>query len=917
MRRFSIMFGSTLCTLAIAACVHAQPAERRPDVALDGIPTPASVIGHEVGADYRLARWETIVEYFNRLGAASDRINVRQLDTSTEGQPYIFVEISSAETIRQLDRYRKFQAKLADPRLISDEADRVALLRDAKTTILVTCALHSNECAGSQMAMELAYDLAIGTDPRTREVLDHCIILLVPSANPDGNNKIIDWYERNLDTPYEGGRMPWLYQKYAGHDNNRDWFMLNLKETRILTKLMYHEWHPTISLDIHQMGNRGARFFVPPFFDPINPNVDPLIHQSLLLIGGHMATALQEQGKTGVVYKAIFDNWWQGGNRTTPYRHNVVGILTEAASVKYASPIFQEYGDLRARGRGFRKYEPAVNFPEPWRGGWWRLRDIVDYEKIACNALFTLAARYRDRFVRNHLALSEKALAKGRDEPPFAWLVPPDQRDPGAAAHMLEILRLSGIEVRRATSVFKADGVDYPVGTYIMLGEQPFRPHLKDMMERQQLPVRRQYEGGPPEAPYDVAGWTLPIQMGVKSVAVVLPFKASMEPVTKVEATRTIPSFESPPPGFITKRFGNSDYAAVNALLTDGFDVDILGAEFAGYPAGSIIVSAQERRAELADRVRLLAAQEPARFTALDQLPETAKLRRMTAPRTALYQPWTANMDEGWTRLILENFNFPYATIRNAEVRAGSLYDRFDCIILPSQSVKSLLEGISDTKIPPPYAGGIGDDGAMALERFVERGGTLVLMDAATQLATEVLHVPVRDVLKELPREKFMCPASLLRLRVDNTHPLGYGFDTEAAAYFARSRAFEIGKAALKPTEKHPQDDTKDKSPDSTPKLSDAEIDDKLAAQPVSVAATYSDNLLLLSGWIFGGEYVRNRTAVCEVQYGKGHIVLLGFRAQFRGQSHGSFKFLFNAIYRSTLADAKPDPEQPEEPVEP
>ena len=201
--------------------------------------------------------------------------------------------------------------------------------------------------------------------------------------------------------------MPWLYQKYAGHDNNRDWFMLNLKETRILTDLMYHEWHPTISYDIHQMGNRGARFFVPPFFDPVNPNVDPLIHQSLLLIGGHMATALQEQGKTGVVYKAIFDNWWQGGNRTTPYRHNIVGILTEAASVNMASPIFQEYRDLRGRGRGFRKYEPAVNFPEPWRGGWWRLRDIVDYEKIACRALFTLAARYRDRFVQNHLSLGE------------------------------------------------------------------------------------------------------------------------------------------------------------------------------------------------------------------------------------------------------------------------------------------------------------------------------------------------------------------------------------------------------------------------------------------------------------------------------------------------------------------------------
>ena len=239
--------------------------------------------------------------------------------------------------------------------------------------------------------------------------------------------------------------MPWLYQKYAGHDNNRDWFMLNLKETRILTEIMYHEWHPTISYDVHQMGSRGPRFFVPPFYDPVNPNVDPLIHQSLLLIGGHMATDLQENKKSGVVHNAIFDNWWQGGNRTTPYRHNIVGILTEAASANVASPKFLDFGDLQAGGRGFKDHQAAVNFAEPWAGGWWRLRDVVDYELIASKALFTLAARYRDRFVNNHLTLSEKALKKGREEPPFAWLVPSDQRDPGAAAYMLAEYLKSGV----------------------------------------------------------------------------------------------------------------------------------------------------------------------------------------------------------------------------------------------------------------------------------------------------------------------------------------------------------------------------------------------------------------------------------------------------------------------------------------
>ncbi|MCH8148724.1 MAG: peptidase M14 [Planctomycetes bacterium] len=906
--RRPIMFPiSAMVTLFLTSCVSVHPAMAQPTAPVAGIPTPISVIGHEVGADYKLARWEKIVEYFDKLGAASDRVHVRRLDETTEGNPYLFVEISSADTVRNLAKYRTLQHKLADPRLLAGDADRKATLQAAKTTIVVTCGLHSNECAGSQMAMELAFDLANRNDARTREILDNCIILLVPSANPDGNNKIVDWYEQYIGTPFEGGRMPWLYQKYAGHDNNRDWFMLNLKEIRTLTKVLYHEWYPTISYDIHQMGNRGARFFVPPFFDPVNPNVDALIHQSLLLIGGHMATELQENGKTGVIYKAIFDNWWQGGNRTTPYRHNIVGILTEAASANMASPIFQEYRDLRGGGRGFPSYQPAVNFPDPWPGGWWRLRDIVDYEKIACNGLFTLAARYRDRFVRNHLSLSEKALKKGSEEPPFAWLVPPDQRDPAAAAQMLEILRLSGIEVHSATEPFTADGIEYPLGTYVLLASQPFRPHLKDMMERQLYPDRREYKDGPAESPYDAAGWTLPLQMGVTTVEAVMPFAASLERVEKVEARKVVPPGSPITSAYITKRQSNNDYRIINALLADGFDVSVLSARHEEYSIGSIVVTGGDRAEELTTRIRQLTKEIPGRFAPLLSMPQHSNLRAMTLPRTGLYQPWTSSMDEGWTRYTLEQFDFPYTTIHNPEIRAGNLRDRLDCIIVPDQSLDRLLDGVDDKDMPPPYAGGIGQDGAMQLERFVEQGGTLVLMDSATDLATDLFHVPVRNALDGLPRDKFFCPGSLLRIRVDNTHPLGYGFDTEASANFVRSQAFEIGEAAFAPLKSGAD---KKLDSDATTKtktartLTDAEIKKKVAAQPVASVATYADNLVLQSGWILGEDYVRTRSAVCEVAYGKGRIVLFGFRVQYRGQPHNTFKFLFNAIYRSTLADA-------------
>ncbi len=871
--------------------------------ALAQIPTPASVIGHRVGADYKLARWAKIVEYFEKLGKASDRVNVRRVGVSTQGKPYLLAEISSPDTMRQLDKYRALQARLHDPRLIRDDIERGEVLRQAKTTIILSCSLHSSEVAAAQMSMELAYDLATGQDARTLEMLDNCIILLVPSANPDGIDKIIDWYEKYVGTPYEGGRMPRLYQKYAGHDNNRDWFMLNLKETRILTHILYHEWRPTILYDIHQMGNRGARFFVPPFFDPINPNVDPLIHQLLVIIGGHMATELQEHGKTGVIYKAIYDNWWAGGNRTTPYRHNIVGILTEAASANIASPVFQKHDQLRGGGRGFPKYAPAVNFPEPWPGGWWRLRDIVEYELIASKALFTLAARYKDHFIRNHLTLSEKALRLGREEPPFAWLVPPDQRDPGAAAHMLEILLLSGIEVHRASQSFKADGVTYPANTFVMLTAQPYRPHLKDMMERQEYPDRRSYPGGPAESPYDVAGWTLPLQMGVKSVEVVSPFDTTMERMAKIEGSDLVSSATAliaNPAGYLTRRAGNGDYAAVNALLSEGYTVRVMKEAHGGQPAGSIVVSGKTGAGELGRRVRELTEKHAASFVPLASIPNEKLLSRMTRPRAALYQPWTASMDEGWTRWVLEQFGFPHTTIHNAEIRAGNLRDRYDCIIIPDLSLSSILNGASDKRMPPPYAGGIGDDGAMELERFARAGGTLVLMDSASQMATDLYRLPLRNVLAGLGRDKFICPGSILRIRVDNSHPLGYGFGDEAAAFFARSQAFVTGKPALK----KPEAD-KGKSDGSTEpaRISDTEITARLEAQPVASAATYSENIVLLSGWIQGEEWLRGKAAVCEVKVGDGRVVCFGFRVQHRGQPHGTFKFLFNAIYRSTLEE--------------
>lgn len=846
---------------------------------------PQDLIGHSVGEDYKVARYEKIREYFQHVAKYSRRVNVREIGLTTEGQKMIIAEITDEATPEQIRQTMANQKKIADPRLIKDQQHEQNLIADAKVVILVNCNLHSTEIASSQMAMELLYDLATGTSSEIQEILKRTVIVLIPSANPDGLNKVIDWYQRSLGKPWEGMEMPWLYQKYAGHDNNRDWFMLNLKETRLVTKLIYKEWLPNIVYDIHQMGNSGARFFVPPFFDPKNPNVHPLNDYMMLIIGGHMAAELTRAGKKGIINSAMYDNWWQGGFRTTAYRHNITGILTEAASVLIASPVFQRKSELRGRGRGMPDYAMATNFPDPWQGGWWRLRDIVDYEKNACMSLFTLAARYHDLVTSNTIKQARDAIERGNTEPPFAWLVPPDQLEARTAAEMLSVLHATGVEVHQAEDEFSADGVRYPAGTYILYCSQPYRSHLNDMMERQVYPNRSYYPEGPPEAPYDTAGWTLPLQMGVRSVSVYQPFESraqKLEAVTMPQGKVTGAPEESC--GYVVQAGANDNYRLMNRLFKAGIAFQVISSQtrwknITGQemPCGSLFIPDTKNVAEAAPK---LLEGISASLIGVEQKYSqvTTACKSISPPRLGLYQPWTASMDEGWTRLVLDNFEFAYTSLHNAEILAGNLRKRYDCLILPSVSPRSIIKGRAVDTTEPQYVGGIGSEGIISLQNFVRNGGTLVCIDSSCNLPIEYFNIPVRNVVRNKTSKEFFCPGSILRIWIDKTHPVGYGTPEWISGYFARSQAFELTGES--------------KKENNDPR--DPEV-----RFPARVVARYSDTVLLESGWIRGKELITDKPAIVEVQYGKGKIILLGFRVQHRGQPHGTFRLLFNAIIYS------------------
>ncbi len=489
------------------------------------VPTPSDYLKIKVGADNVLADYGQIVAYWKAVDQLSDRIQVEELGTTTEGQPYILAIISSAENLRNLEKYREINNRLYDPRKTTKaEADK--LIPEAKTIVAIQMSIHATEVAATQMGLELAYRFATANTPQIKAILDNTIILLSPSHNPDGSNIVADWNRRTAGTKFEGAPLPILYHKYVGHDNNRDWYMFTQKENQISVAKIWNRWHPQISYDLHQMGSNAARLFTPPYVDPYDPNVDPILRSETSFLGSAMAARLTGEGKDGVVINAMYDAW-------TPARgyvnyHGGIRILTEAASVKLASPITLKFEQL-GRGIGYDAKKVSWNFPRPWRGGSWRLRDIMDYEHLAVEAVLDSATKYREEWLRNFYRVNANAV--GRVEPetgkekPFAIVVPAAQKDPAAAAKMLWAYQFGDVEISRAKAAFTADGQEFPAGTHVILMAQPASSYAKTLTEVQNYPDLRQYPGGPPQRPYDVTAYTMPLLMGVEAKFVQKPFR--------------------------------------------------------------------------------------------------------------------------------------------------------------------------------------------------------------------------------------------------------------------------------------------------------------------------------------------------------------------------------------------------------
>lgn len=830
--------------------------------------TPQQFFGFRMGADKHLITWNQITTYLEYLGQHSSRIKVIELGKTTLGRPMLMTVFSDSANLANLDTYRAIQQKLANPYDI-DEQTAAQLTRDGKLVMMLSLNIHSTEIASSQESVELAFDLVTREDAQAVAVRRDVILLMIPSLNPDGQDMVSNWYLRHKNSASEGSRMPRLYHHYAGHDNNRDWFLFNLKESQLVAPVLYQQWYPEIVYDQHQMGSSGPRMFLPPYKDPVNPNVSSLLLTEVNALGKYMTSSLTGQGFTGIVNGMSFNSYFEGTMSKTPLWHNMIGILSEMASVRIASPLYFPRGSLGKYGAEIARYSRRSEFLSPWSGGWWRLRDIIEYEKAATWAMLDYAVRFKTRIKQNFYDLNRQAIVSGKERPPYQVVVPLEQQDPNTAQLMLERLQLAGVQIKHATADFTCQGKTYAAGTFLIPLAQPERAYIKDLFERQKYPNLRQHEGGPPLRPYDFTGWTLPLQMGVNAFFSDEPLTVTTAQVDRFTFSE-IPEIPSAAGYKMEARFSNA-YKLANDLLKAGVSI------WRDPANGDFLI---KKHKGLTEKLNALSTKYAVPVQAADQVnPENSQLQQPV--RLAIYQPWRASIDEGWTRYVLDAYHFPYKILHNEDIRKGNLEGKYDVLILPSMSSDRLLEGkskrpdekkpkeplIGAPQMPKRFRGGIGKDGQQALKDFILKGGTLITFRESCNFAIDKLRVPAVNVVKKKSRSDYFAPGALLQMQLDKSHPLSWGMPEQAAVRFTTSPVFRL----------------------------------LTHNQESNAVGYFNEDNPLQSGWLIGAPLLAGRTALAEIKTARGKVLLFGFGVQSRAQTYGTFKLLFNAILNSGL----------------
>ncbi|HEY6362049.1 MAG TPA: M14 metallopeptidase family protein [Vicinamibacterales bacterium] len=891
----------SLATLLLLLSIG--PAGTQPR-ATASITSPTQQFGAAIGDDYFLATWRQFEDYWKKLDRESNRMALVDLGKTEEGRSQWMAVITAPENFPRLERYKAISRRLARAEGLTDE-DARSLAQEGRAVVWIDGGLHADEVLGAQQLIEIVYQLVSANDAETQRFLRDVIVLAV-HANPDGHALVGDWYMRErVPTRRTLAGLPRLYQKYAGHDNNRDFYMSTQAETINMNRVLYHEWFPQIVYNHHQSAPPGTVMFAPPFRDPFNYVYDPLIPVGIDLVAAAMHARFAAEGKRGVTMRsgATYSTWWNGGLRTTVYFHNQIGLLTETIG----SPTPMDIPFVRERQR------PTADLPLPIAPQTWRFRQSIDYSMTANRAVLDVASRYRETLLYNIYRMGMNSIERGsrdswtvyphrpltRTPDPGqrdarGYILPSDQPDFPTATKFVNTLIRNGIDVHRATAVFSVGSKTYPAGSFVVKAAQAFRPHVLDMFEPQDHPDDIPYPGASPTPPYDSAGWTLAFQMGVAFDRVLDGFDGPFEKLTAEvgpPAGRVVPAgrpasagkVADAPAGYLVSHHQNDAFVAVNRLLQAGEEVYWpRDRAIGGAPRGAGAMYVATKPSTRA-RLEKAAVDLGLTFTGVEAAPGGDALR-LRPVRIGLADQYGGSPASGWIRWLLERYEFPFDVVYPSTLDEGRLARRFDVLIFADDLIpeRERLEHREPENLPEAYRGRTGvvtlAKTVPALEEFVEDGGTLLAIGGSTSIAshlrlgiTSALVEPRGDgSMQPLTREKYYVPGSILRVRVDNGSPLGYGFDTEVDVFFDNSPVMRL-------------------QPDA-------------AARRVAWFATASP---LRSGWAWGQHYLREGVAAAEVTRGRGRVLLFGPQITFRAQPHGTFKFLFNGILYPTAEPAR------------
>ncbi|GAB1446205.1 M14 family metallopeptidase [Flammeovirgaceae bacterium] len=840
------------------------------------IPTPKETLGFEAGADFHLATYEQSIAYMRKLEAATDKLKLIQVGYTSEGREWYCALISSKQNLDNIENIKNITKRLAHPEGLS-ESEAKALAASGKPIVHIDGGVHATEVAGPNHTLTLVYEILSKADtPKMKSILDNVVLMLYPTINPDGQTMVADWYLSNVGTPYEVAPLPKLYQKYVGHDNNRDAYMLNMIESRVMERT-WREWEPNVIYVQHQTSPFPTRIWLPPFAEPVATQTPPIIAREVNMIGMAIAQSLEINNQPGAVHMGTgYDAWYPGYIDYMPVLQNTPSFWTETALYNYATPGFYTIYDF-PKDKADLRTESLYN--SPWKGGWWRISDAMAYMQTASLAVLDYASKYGHELLYGRYQSAKGTIEKYTKEPPYAYFISQQQRDPMSAVEMLRRLAFNGVKIGQLNKAVEFDGVTYEKGTWIIPMDQEYAELVRQVFDRQSYPDLREYPDGPPEQPYDAAGWTMPLQFGARVVAAASPLTAEVRnPILPLKGNQTdwkeigdrdaYPADFAPGLGFNSNATAaailapagkitgsgssllvdpkeNNSFRMINSALKAGGTVK--------YDNGKYVISGVSKSV-MDNGVRDLALNA--------QLTNSSK-GVAVKPRIGLYRPWRPNMDEGWTRWLLECFGFPFDNIGNNDFQSGALRSRFDVIVMAADRPSSIINGFKKGSVPPQYEGGLGDAGILGLEEFVRQGGTLVCLNESSDFAIEALHLPVKNVVKGINRKDFFTGGSILEVEVNTQHPVMAGVDVRANVFVGDSPVFTT-------------------------------LD---GFEGQALAKYKSQGSPLMSGYLLGEKYLNGYAASLDVKYGEGHVILHGYRPQWRGQPYGTFKILFNSLY--------------------